>query len=232
MRCLSLRSLAFLAAALLFLAAGSTAADQSGLPTAPPSGEIRVVEPTDAAAAHQAAADDPAEDTTGVPTPAKHKPVAEKVKAAASKPKPADESLSPIHDPQEGPPAPIVAASFKGVAPGMSTKEDVVKAWGQPKKTATANGSLVQLYSVEPFKRIEVNYGDGKVSSVVIRLDRSFSADAVAKQLDLTAVRPVLVVNELGEVLGRAYPERGVLFAFVPADKPGKSSMKVSQIIL
>ena len=54
----------------------------------------------------------------------------------------------------------------------------------------------------------------------------------MAKQLDLAAIRPVLVFNELGEVLGRAYPERGVLLAFEPSDKPGKASMKVSQIIL
>ena len=39
MRCLSLRSLVFLAAALLVLAAGIAAADPSGLPTAPSSGE-------------------------------------------------------------------------------------------------------------------------------------------------------------------------------------------------
>ncbi len=90
----------------------------------------------------------------------------------------------------------------------------------------------MELYSVEPFKRVEVNYADGNVSSIVIRLDRSFPADAVAKQLDLTAIRPVLVVNELGEVLGRAYPERGVLLSFEPSNKPGKASMKVSEIIL
>jgi tetratricopeptide (TPR) repeat protein len=59
-----------------------------------------------------------------------------------------------------------------------------------------------------------------------------FPVDAVAKQLDLTAIRAVLVVNELGEVLGRAYPERGVLLAFKRGDKPGKASMKVTQIIL
>ena len=252
MRCLSLRSLTFLAAVLLVVAAGIATADQPGSPTTSSSGEARTIEPAGAKAGSQDMTkvsprviigwEGEEEEPSAVPTPAKHKPtMQDRVKAAASSPKPADdqpkakpadESLSPISDPQEGPPTPLVAASFKGVAPGTSTKEDVVKAWGQPKKTSKANGSLVQLYSVEPFKRVEVNYADGRVSSVVIRLDRSFPADAVAKQLDLTAVRPVLVVNELGEVLGRAYPERGVLLAFVPADKPGKSSMKVSQIIL
>ena len=90
----------------------------------------------------------------------------------------------------------------------------------------------MQLYSVEPFDRVEVSYAGDKVSSVVIRFDRAFPADAVAKQLELATIRPVLVSNELGEILGLAYPERGVLFAFEPGKEPGKPSMKVAQIIL
>jgi tetratricopeptide (TPR) repeat protein len=237
----------FLGAALLVLAARVAAADPSGVPTAPSSGDIRVVEPAGAGASTQGVARGsryatPEEQPSDTPTPAKHHPASEENgKATAVKPKsaddqpkakPADDSLSPVADPQEGPPAPLEAASFKGVVPGTSTKDDVASVWGQPRRTSKANGALVQLYSVEPFKRVEVNYTDGKVSSVVIRLDRPFPAEAVAKQLGLTAVRPVLVVNDLGEVLGRAYPERGVLLAFEPSDKPGKASMKVSQIVL
>ena len=106
------------------------------------------------------------------------------------------------------------------------------KAWGKPKQTAQADGAPVQLYSVEPFKRVEVQYADGKVSSVVIRFDHPFPADAVAKQLDLAAIRPVPVSNEMGEVLGLSYPERGVLFSLEAGTEPGKASMKVAQIIL
>ena len=54
----------------------------------------------------------------------------------------------------------------------------------------------------------------------------------MAQQLELTNVRPVLVSNELGEILGQVYPERGVLFAFEPSKEPGKASMNVAQIIL
>ena len=132
----------------------------------------------------------------------------------------------------QGSPVSVEAASFKGVTPGASTKEEVETAWGSPKEVSRATDSLVQLYSIPPFKKIEVYYANNKVSSIVIRLDRSFSADAVAKQLDLSSIRPVLVSNETGEVLGLAYPERGVLFAFEPGADPGKASMKVPQIIL
>jgi tetratricopeptide (TPR) repeat protein len=145
---------------------------------------------------------------------------------------PPEDSADSTDDPQESQPVAIEATSFKGVIPGTSTQPDVAKAWGQPKKSTKVNGAAVQLYSIEPFKRVEVNYANGKVSSVVIRLDRPFPVAAVTKHLDLAAIRPAVVLNEKADVLGHAYPERGVLLAFEPSDKPGKSSMKVSQIIL
>ena len=42
----------------------------------------------------------------------------------------------------------------------------------------------------------------------------------------------MLISNELGQILGQAYPERGVLFSFAPASAPGKASMKVTHIVL
>ena len=142
------------------------------------------------------------------------------------------EPLRPIPDPQDAPPAPVEAASFKGVTPGVATKEDVQKAWGPPKAATIADGLLVELYAVEPFKRVEVHYAAGKVSAIVIRLERSFPADAVAKTLELAMVRPVTVSNDMGEVLGQAYPERGVMLAFEPAKAPGKASMNVAEIVI
>lgn len=225
MRCIFLRSLMLSIAVLVVLAARVAVGDEIGSPSAPPSGEIQVFD-----------------STGGTPTPAhRNASPAERLKSTATKPAsvedqqkspPSDEPLKPVVDPDEVPPVAIEATSFKGVAPGTSTKEDVLKAWGKPKKTSKANGVLVQLYSIEPFNRVEVNYAGDKVSSVVIRLERPFPAETVVKHLDLAAIRPAVVVNELGEVLGRAYPERGVLFAFEPSEKGTKPATKVSQIVL
>ena len=151
---------------------------------------------------------------------------------AAPKSNANDEPLRPIPDPLEGAPVSVDAASFKGIVPGLSTDADVEKAWGKPKRTAEVDGAAVHLYSVEPFKRVEVQYADGKVSSVVIRFDHPYPADAVAKILELAAIRPVAVSNEMGEVLGLSYPERGVLFSLETGTESGKASMKVAQIIL
>lgn len=168
-------------------------------------------------------------------------PESEPAEEAASQPeqvaeqpkkKTTDESLQPTPDSLESGPISLEAASFKGVTPGTSTLADVEKVWGAPKEAARQGDTTVHLFSVQPFNRVEVSYTGEKVSSVVIRLDRAFPAPLVAKQLDLTTVQPVLVSNELGEVLGLAYPERGVLFAFEAGKEPTKPSMKVSQIIL
>ena len=141
--------------------------------------------------------------------------------------------LVPVPDPL-GPAGPVQveAASFKGVTPGVTTVEEVEKTWGAPKEISKQKNTVIQLYAVEPFDRVEVSYAGQRVASVVIRFDRAFPANAVAQQLELANVRPVLVSNELGEILGQVYPERGVLFAFEPSKEPGKATMRVSQIIL
>lgn len=143
-----------------------------------------------------------------------------------------DDPLEPIARPEYAAPVAIEVASFKGVVPGQSTLAEVDRAWGAPREMRKQGDLLVQLYTVEPFDRVEASFYQGKVVSIVIRLQQSFPAKLVAEQLELAPIRPVLVSNELGEILGQAYPERGVLFAFEPATEPGKPSMKVAQIVL
>jgi tetratricopeptide (TPR) repeat protein len=248
MRCIFLRGFAFLAAAGAAMAIGSVTAGEDGGSSAALLGEIRVVEPAADGATDNAAKDStPASDAAST---RRVSPLAERLKAqeddaedaasepaaetkpAVETPRPAAEPTRPTPNAQQSATAAIEATSFKGVIPGASTQEAVEKAWGAPKKTSHANGSLVQLYSVEPFKRVEAHYAGGKVASIVIRLDRSFPVEMAAKQLDLQAIRPVLVSNATGEVLGAAYPERGVLFGFEASGKSAAPSMKVLQIIL
>jgi len=145
---------------------------------------------------------------------------------------PDDDSLKPIPDPLLAPPPKVEPASFNGITPGATSRKEVEQALGQPLESSEHDGRLVLLYEVKPFSRVEISLQEGVVSSIVIRFGRSFPADAVAKQLDLSVIRPVTVVNERGEVLGMAYPERGVLFTFEPAAEPGKASMKVPHVII
>jgi tetratricopeptide (TPR) repeat protein len=141
--------------------------------------------------------------------------------------------LTPVPDAKYLGPAEIEVTSFHGITPGISTRADVEKAWGKAKESRQLESGLMQLYSVDPFPRVEISYtAGGKVSSMVIRFDHGFPAGQVAEQLELSRVQPVLVSNELGEVLGQAYPERGVLFSFEPASDPSKTLKKVTHIVL
>jgi len=152
-------------------------------------------------------------------------------KPVASPPKDG-KALEPVPEDSNAGTTEIDTASFNGVTPGASTLEDVKKAWGIPKEMRKHQGATVHLYAVEPFDHVEVVFFEGKVTSVIIRLHGTFVAEAVAKQLALSKIRPVFVSNEMGEILGQSYPERGVLFSFTPSPSPGKATMKVSQIIL
>ena len=232
----------FFAVAAVFLAlcsVGIARADDTNQPEAASKspGEIRFLDsmPDDARQLRKEGTPTPAKRETGVtPSP---RDEAEQMPTPAVKPSPSPaeidvEPLVPIADPMESPPVPVETASFKGITPGVSTRQDVEKTWGTPKDVSQTGGFMIHLYSVDPFDQVEVSYAGEKVSSIVIRLGRAFPADAVAKQLDLSAIRPVLVSNELGEIIGIAYPERGVLFAFEQTEEPGKPTMKVLQIIL
>jgi tetratricopeptide (TPR) repeat protein len=123
-------------------------------------------------------------------------------------------------------------ASFKGIIPGKSTLAEVQTQWGPPKEVASRGQDLVYLYSVDPFDHVEVVGRGELVEAVVVRLSRPFPAQAVAEHLQLSVFSPVLVANERGEVLGQAFPERGVILAFVPASAPGQASFQTSEIVL
>lgn len=140
--------------------------------------------------------------------------------------------LAPIADSKYAGPADIEATGIQGVTPGVTTREDVEKTWGAPKESRGKGNTLMQLYSVGPFPRVEVSYANNKVASIIVRFEHGFPASQVAEQLDLIKVQPVLVSNELGEVMGQAYPERGVVFSFEAAKNPAKALKKVTHIIL
>ena len=146
--------------------------------------------------------------------------------------KPGSDPIKPIPAQPDVGPMEIEAASFKGVAPGLASVEELEKAWGKPKESRSQGTNTLYLYSIEPFKRVEVVTNRGKVSSILIRFDKAFPANLVVQQLELSRIRPVFVSNEMGEILGQAFPERGVLLAFEPSAERGKPSMNVSQIIL
>ena len=158
--------------------------------------------------------------------------VEKRIGDVASGKKDRQDPLTPAPDPKLLGPAAIEVTSFHGVTPGVSTREEVEKAWGPPKEIRDQGKQSVHLHAVAPFAHVEASYVDKKVASIIIRFERGYPADSVAQQLDLSKLQPVLVSNELGQILGQAYPEHGVLFSFESPDATGKTQKKVTHIIL
>ena len=158
--------------------------------------------------------------------------VEDAVPAGKTSPAPAEEAIEPIPEASSSEPPTVETASFNGVTPGRTTLAQIAKQWGPPQSTRDEQGTLIHRYAVEPFKQVEVAFSGERVASIVVRLDKAFPAKLVAEQLQLTNIRPVLVSNELGDILGQSYPERGVLFAFEQNQQPGTPSMQVTEIVL
>lgn len=123
-------------------------------------------------------------------------------------------------------------ASFKGVTPGVTSLAELQTLWGAPQQVAARGNDMVYLYAVAPFDHVEVTVRGDRVEAIVIRLNRAFPARVVAEHLQLASIPPVLVANDRGEILAQAYPERGVVLAFLPAAQPGRATFQTSEIIL
>jgi tetratricopeptide (TPR) repeat protein len=131
---------------------------------------------------------------------------------------PTPDQLTPRPEPEtqaktKGFPKPETA-SFAGITPGESTIDQVEKAWGNPAEVVRQDGVSVHRYKIKPFERIEVVFKGNRVMTIIVRLEDSLPADKLAKELRINDISPVFVSGELGEILGQAFPERGVLFAF------------------
>jgi len=123
----------------------------------------------------------------------------------------------------------VETASFNGVRPGVTTIDEVRKNWGQPLESFEDRGVVHHLYALEPFKEIDISYSGRTVAAVVIFMEQSFSAPQLAEQLGLDNLQAVIIPDGKGNWLGQAYPERGVMFGFDPAQAKEKL---VAQIVL
>jgi tetratricopeptide (TPR) repeat protein len=120
------------------------------------------------------------------------------------------------------------AASLKGVQPGQTTRAALHAQWGAPAQVETIAGGIRETFDVEPLGRVRVTIVKDVVDSLGIRLEKPMAIETIVNRLELTDVEPVEVWDEQGQLLGQAYPERGVMFGFAPRSDPPK----VLQIIV
>jgi tetratricopeptide (TPR) repeat protein len=129
-------------------------------------------------------------------------------------------------DPGSLPETSIDPATLGGVRPGETTAAQLAAKWGEGKPISQTEDGTVLRFSVESYKDVEVTLVEDRVRLITVQLSQPLSLASVRTKLQLNQVRPVDVPGESGELLGQAFPERGVLLSF---SSDGK---RVSQIVL
>jgi tetratricopeptide (TPR) repeat protein len=106
------------------------------------------------------------------------------------------------------------ALKFRGVMVGETTEEEVVAKWGEPFKVVEGDGLRIIKYRMPPFRQVDLTFADGRAIAVLIHLYELQDPFHVANELRMTSLEPVPIPDEFGNVMGMAYPERGVLLGF------------------
>jgi tetratricopeptide (TPR) repeat protein len=134
---------------------------------------------------------------------------------------------------------PYQPVKFQGMIVGESTKEELTETWGEPSESVATDDGAVLIYSIEPFKSVEVLATEsGVVSAIKVTLAAALDPKQLAKQLGLEEIDPVTVDDAEEVPLGQAFPERGVLFMFDevdsigPIDEDGLPPVSVSQVVI
>lgn len=155
------------------------------------------------------------EDETNVPDTAAVT-VTDSDNATAVAPQPSSEA-------DAGPTLSIDPASFRGVFPGKTTRDEVEAEWGKGEPFAREDGTNGLFWKVEPFERVEVILEGESVSSILIKLTEPTAISELAKQLGIDDIRTVSVLDEQGVSIGEVYPERGVILSLEPGTRAAQA---------
>lgn len=171
-------------------------------------------------AANDAAQTAPVPATTRTPTTAPTTPT-----AAPTAP-PAKSIAPPVAaNPDDTPPLAVDPASFRGVYPGKTTREELNAAWGAGEAFSRDDGTHGFSWKIEPFERVEVVLEEDIVSSIRIKLAEPVAVADLAKQLEIADLRTVSVLDEQGVSIGQVFPERGVIFSLNPGTQSATAVM-------
>jgi tetratricopeptide (TPR) repeat protein len=113
----------------------------------------------------------------------------------------------------------LAPVAFHDLQPGVSTLADLDAKWGTPARDDTKLGSGQRTYEVAPFKQVDVSLDQGKVTSIVAHFEQPATLAEATQQFVPAAAGSVEVLDDAGQALGVAFPERGVVFAFAPGGK-------------
>lgn len=124
-------------------------------------------------------------------------------------------------------PSDVRASGFEDITPGESTVAQVIEKLGEPKTRGRKQTTESLIYQIGPFPKVEFLVIDDVVETIIVYLAQPADRQQLAKDLQLETFEPAPVPDTTGRVLGIAYPERGVLFAF-----SAEGEDKIAQVVL
>ena len=110
----------------------------------------------------------------------------------------------------------VRASSFQTVTPGTTAESDLERELGKPLSRRQEGDETIYQFRVGPFPQIEVVVRSGVVVRVIVNMPRPVPLDQVTQELRLGDFSPVAIIDEMGQPLAIAYPERGVMLMLAP----------------
>lgn len=120
---------------------------------------------------------------------------------------------------------PVETASFNGIVPGKTTREELHKLFGKPansQKDGVGKGIDLEEFELEGFKAAAFHIIDGKVYGIIAEFPEAIHARQLAKDLGTEHIQSVFLTDEKGTIKGEIFPEIGLAFGYDPSKPLGK----------
>ncbi len=125
-------------------------------------------------------------------------------------------------------------AFFHGMQPGVSTRKQLLAEWGQPAETAPTEGGELLSYQMEPFRQVDVLVENNIVTLLRVEFARLESFEALKRKVRVDTIDYVELTDDTtGNVLGYAFPERGMVLVLAGAtDVTPTDTNRIEQMML
>ncbi|PHS07018.1 MAG: hypothetical protein COA78_13790 [Blastopirellula sp.] len=111
---------------------------------------------------------------------------------------------------------------------GKATLVEIQSRWGKSEHVNQLSNKTVHSYKLPNFQRVEFGIQSGKLDSIFAVLEKPIYPDEIGKFLKLENARPADVRDESGLILGKVFPEQGIVLSYAASSK----SNMVESIIL
>jgi tetratricopeptide (TPR) repeat protein len=147
--------------------------------------------------------------------PAATEPALIPTPAEAEEPAPARVTAPVAAKPDEMPTLSIDPASFRGAYPGRTSRAELEATWGKGKPSEDGDPDSA-VWKLEPFERVEVTFDNGKVAAIGIKLAAAMPLADLTRQLEITDLRTVAIMDDDRKRIGEVFAERGVILSLEP----------------